>query len=813
MLKVVVVAAALLLVVGAVAARLPPIGNHGSGVWSREHVKQLDPRGDDNDPVSENKDIVAVYYAQADGAMHFRVDLFDYCYGDDQWVDVVVLLDYEEGGSHAGCPGTEGAYYSAIAWDACFVMYGHASGDYFTAAGERNASKVAGVWADGDVQMMEARVLFPDGFQAGWRVNFEVYTAYDGKAFDVVQGVSSDSVPNTGKVVFLNHGNQALGWTDVLRGRSGWEEHTGFDEVMRAHEYYGVAGNFHLSGVLTQAALWHDPGFVDWLRAGAHAGRWDLLASAYSQHVMPFVFEDMNYFSVGYHKELLWHVFGYDPKAAWVPERCWDWPYDDHTKDYVATVWGRHYLGIVVLEESVHGLDAPNPRKVYRVNGAGDLKVVFRDQPFNAAMHMGDRATVKSILLNIALSPDPEQLTVYADDWEMPAGVAGWDWIMPPAHDTYWWAMFFVATHPWVQPVKLGELSTWPWREDVLTLRHGTFPNIGGEAGYGGYSTEYGRNSWYAHWARYVHPGQGGRSFGQVWTESHAQVAACPHNALRKAAWLVLLANMFELAWHDGVGGPISGWQLKCSTHIKNAKVFADASQWAARANASAAPEAFSWDFDEDGEDELCVRNGRLMAVIERNGGRVQWLFTADNGGDVIIGNDVVYYPSSEGDYNDDAHLAALSDVWYKGADHEHERYDVVKVEQRAQSASITLRSASGDITKRVTAVRGRPHIYVQYVLSQGTWDGEPLYVQSGFTPGLVDLLLEGRRGIAAEERPRAVVYRNRVSGVCGGVAWGAGVALTKRGDRTYLLWLELAGRARTFGFRLMGGAGADACV
>ena len=125
---------------------------------------------------------------------------------------------------------------------------------------------------------------------------------------------------------FVLHGNQGIGYTDVLHGRSDDLDGSGFDEAMQVHEATGVPGNFHMSGTLMTAAEWAarngDPvDFNAWLAAGVGAGWAGMITSAYGQHIMPFVNNEMNDWSVAIQADMVETRYGYTPRVAWVPER------------------------------------------------------------------------------------------------------------------------------------------------------------------------------------------------------------------------------------------------------------------------------------------------------------------------------------------------------------------------------------------------------------------------------------------------------------------------------------------------------------
>ncbi|KAH3766992.1 hypothetical protein Pelo_1117 [Pelomyxa schiedti] len=150
------------------------------------------------------------------------------------------------GDDQYGCPGSE-SYRAAIEWDDC------------RSSGVKNNTKVMGLRANSDVLYFETSTLFPEEFQRGWRMNFEIYTAFEGRPYDSVQCVNSDMGVNSAKH-FLT-------------------------------QMFFVAELMILN---TLSALWHDQEFVEWMKAGVNCGAWSVMTSAYSQHVMPFVHDDMN---------------------------------------------------------------------------------------------------------------------------------------------------------------------------------------------------------------------------------------------------------------------------------------------------------------------------------------------------------------------------------------------------------------------------------------------------------------------------------------------------------------------------------------
>ncbi|MCD6502050.1 T9SS type A sorting domain-containing protein, partial [bacterium] len=225
-------------------------------------------------------------------------------------------------------------------------------------------------------------------------------------------------------------------------------------------------------------------------------------------------------------------------------------------------------------------------------------------------------------------------------------------------------------------------------------------------------------------------------NFGYIWSDANSNLGTCPDNNTAQAGWYVLMSNLYETGWHDGAGGPISGWEMKHSTHIKNANVYAEAARWA-NGDLGTTPSATYADWDHDGDNELVIRNDRVCAVFEHIGGRAHWIF--GRGGATgwegsIAGNCNAYWEGTEGDYNDANHIAPLSDVGVGGYDYENSLYTSSIEFSGADSAVILL--SNYYLQKRIKVVSGEPFLRVYY-------DSGPdmTYIKSGFTPDLVDVV------------------------------------------------------------------------
>jgi hypothetical protein len=543
------------------------------------------------------------------------------------------------------------------------------------------------------------------------------------------------------------HGNQGLGYTDVLHGRSDDLEGSGFDEALQVHQGTGVPGNFHLSGTLMTAAEWAarngDPvDFNAWLTAGVTAGWAGMITSAYGQHIMPFVNNAMNDWSVEIQAQMVADRYGYTPRVAWVPERVWlntsGYP-SSGVADWIGDNWQSHGVNGVILDDDVH-LAGHDNHRIHTLNANG-LRLVPRDRTFTGNIVGGNGQGALNILTGLAGSGVGQyRIAVAAEDWEAIGEMGGWATITPNAKETYDWFVNKCATESaWLHTWKLADaLSNPDFAGDTMAVAPGTYGEIGGTAGYGG-----GDNGWYTHWAGwvpYVNGGDGSgacagtggncKNYGTLWNDAYNALMAAPDNNVSQAGWYVLMTNLHETAWHDGLGGPISGWQHKYSAHIKNAMIYAAAAHWA---NGEYATTTNAWlgDIDNDGFDEAVLHNDRLFGVFEGNGGRLTHLFVRGAGyNDTAIGVDNAYWSDTEGDYNDANHVGAFSDV---SPDYQHLGYAMTP-SVAGGTASLTLQHA--EVTKTVSLTTGNPFCAVTYSVGPATH-----WIKAGFSPSLVDLV------------------------------------------------------------------------
>jgi hypothetical protein len=576
------------------------------------------------------------------------------------------------------------------------------------------------------------------------------------------------------------HGNQGLGYTDVFHGRWDDPEGSGFDEAMQVHESTGVPGNFHLSGTLQTAAAWsRNEGdvmdFNAWLASGVAAGWAGMVTSAYAQHIMPFVRDEMNDWAVAVESDMIATRYGYQPRVAWVPERVWlntsGYPASGVT-DWIGDDFQPHGVWGVILDDDVH-LQGHDNHQIHSLDANG-LRLVPRDRSFTGNIVGGNGQAALDILVGLANSGVGEyRIAVAAEDWEAIAEVGGWADTTPNAKETYDWFVNKCATESaWLSTWKLADAISNPnFGGDTFSPTPGTYWEIGGTDGYGG-----GDNGWYTHWAGWVPWVTGGdgdgscagggncKNYGTLWNDAANALMAAPENDISRAGWYVMMTNLYETAWHDGMGGPISGWEHNYSGHIKQAMVYAEAAHWAAGEYVTATGAYFS-DIDNDGYDEVVMHNDRLFAVIEPAGGRVVNLFVRDGAVlDTAIGADNVNW-NGNADYNDANHVGAFSDV---GPNYQHDPY-ALEIVQGA-GATVTVRATRNEVVKELSLTEGDAHLDAVYRVGPSTH-----WIQGGFSPSLVDLVWNAQMERVWAGDAAYMGRRNPNTGVA--VAWVLGTA------------------------------------
>ncbi|MBC8490299.1 MAG: hypothetical protein H8D45_30150 [Bacteroidetes bacterium] len=597
----------------------------------------------------------------------------------------------------------------------------------------------------------------------------ELQIKLDGKIIDefVADGKGSK---DTGNCAFVHHGNQGLTYTDVFYGNE-WGisglDGSGYDEVLQAHEATNLPGNFHMSGTLMPAAEWHNPEFNDWLETMASAGLVSMMTSALGQHIMPFITNEMNNWSVYVESQMVDFRYNYVPRVAWVPERVWlaqGYYPDAGVIDWLGDNWEQHGVWGVVLDDGPH-LNGYDNRKIHWMNnGSGvSLRVIPINNTFVGNMHY-DAAAAK----NQIASMGQYNICVYGTDWEVAAEMNEHDgtFFLDNYEDVLWYCD---DNYPGVNVWKLEDAIMNPdFNGTSANLTKGTYGLLGGTGGYGGSN-----NSWYINWASTpshsdFHTPQW--DYGTVWTDAFNFLTSVNDNSLAQLGWYTLMINLHETGWHTD--GQVADWEHRYSSHIKNANVYTEASRWA-DGQYIVTTACYFDDIDHDGTDELVMHNDKVFMVFEGIGGKANWVFYKNGFGNAysVVSSDVAYWSETDGDYNESSnnHFAALSDV---------------SPNQQSAVYNININQSSGDtvqatldqwgVQKTFTLYTGVDYLDVVYDFYEQTG-----YVKSGWTPDLLDIIWSGKEHLQRVwgDYGSYCGYRNSASGATAALVLGNGGA------------------------------------
>ncbi|MCB2218859.1 MAG: hypothetical protein KQI35_00585 [Bacteroidetes bacterium] len=610
-------------------------------------------------------------------------------------------------------------------------------------------------------------IVLDKGYFDPESVLIKITVTVNGKKTDemIVDGGGSK---DTGNCAFVHHGNQGLTYTDVFYGNafgiSGLDG-SGFDEVLQVHESTGIPGNFHMSGTLMPAAEWHNPEFNNWLYTMAQNGLASMMTSALGQHIMPFMTNEMNDWSVYTETQMVQHFYNYTPRIAWIPERVWLAPgyYPEAgVIDWLGDNWSQYGVWGVVLDDGPH-LNGYDNRKIHWMNnGSGiSLRVIPINNSFVGNMHYDVTAAKNQIA-----SMGQYQICVYGTDWEVAAEMNEHDgtFFLDNYENVLWYCH---DNFPGINVWKLEDAIQNPdFNGTGAEITPGTYGLLGGSDGYGGSN-----NSWYINWASTpshsdFHDPQW--DYGTIWSDAYNFLMSVNDNGLSQLGWYTLMINLHETGWHTS--GEIADWEHRYSSHIKNANVYTEASRWADGEYVTTTACYFD-DIDRDGTDELVMHNDKVFMVFESIGGKANWVFYKNGFGDAysVVSSDMAYWAETDGDYNESSnnHVAALSDV---SPNQQNSIYNI-SIIQSSGDTVIAILDQWG-VQKTLKLYTGVDYLDVEY-----NFFGQTGYIKSGWSPDLLDLIWSGKNNLERVwgDYGSYCGYRNSSSGATAALILGNG--------------------------------------
>ncbi len=594
---------------------------------------------------------------------------------------------------------------------------------------------------------------------------------------------------------------------------------SGYRRLLETHRAFGVPVTLALSGSFAAEMEWAadvDPdrdgpglnGLIrDFLDGDPTNGEGALTGTVFSDHPLPY-FENGsgkpgNSEMIRVGRNVLRAVYGDHKKLGasqvfWIPERIVrGLSIPDILTFHDGTPTGYTHA---VVDQDTHlrtwlgaAEAAAAGNKVNRWSGLDLFAIDETAQAELLAGHDGGPSLgLRRRLLAEALQPDAERAVVVTAHWDELAGRPGPNGATDRP-DQWERVIGWIANHPWVEVTTLEHLA----RRGLTPIDRGNGMILPNQAHkWILHASEDTYDNWvfghtFEETFRFHTPTirhGGGRQFSREIGILHADgtlladvfraIQAAPAGRTRDLALLAYSNAAHHYAWHqednhDTRRDPATGDWLNpdvtrdyfsmtaygYATHAGEAAVIAAAARWAAGApSPSAVAEAA--DLDLDGEDEWVLRNDRVYAVLERDGGRLLALFARDaaTGEAVFVAGSAPVTGAGdsseagwEGDTNGNAlRNSLLKDWWAAGVDTNGYVNDVYAVDLPAPAggvATVRLRSSDGLIEKTVTLADGADQLEVVYDLDAAI---STLYLRGGFTPDLAGIVTTGHAGLAA---------------------------------------------------------------
>lgn len=563
-------------------------------------------------------------------------------------------------------------------------------------------------------------------------------------------------------LALVHHANQYL-VTDGYQDREGLTSIVaGYAALLKLHEKYRTPVALHLSGTMVEAAAWHHPWFLADVRRLRDAGLVSLIGGTYSENVLTSFDPEFNRRQL---QELFWLYRRHlgcapqDLEICWIPERVWD-------TDRLAGILTDPSLPnggykYVLLDDRLlyptdgdHGGDradfdgadpaSPPPAdalRPYCIAGGHGMQVVPMSTRLRYWIPPDGRKRWRSLsrAAELPTAPGDDTVLVYADDMEKSAGVGPWH---PSAIGRYEDFLRWLATQPTLVPV---DLPSWLGQRrrvpGVRVLERGTFVELAQDwhAGedYRGWDQDRAWRPYQDHLAR-------ARRAVAVAERAGAEPR------LTALAWKHLLASGYETAWHDTdlPGRPPAAWAKAVASHGRAAGVLAAAARWFGTRDRPLGAELA--DVDDDGTEELVLRNENLFAVVAPDcGGRLVYLACrGPDGGVLVVGNPTDDWNRQEemNRYMDvpGNHPGALADCG--GV---HDRY-VTGIsggdgELRVELTNVQAGSPLQGLRKQILLEPGSPSLLVAYHLPAAA---PGITVESCLSPDYYRLLRHGTAGL-----------------------------------------------------------------
>ena len=611
------------------------------------------------------------------------------------------------------------------------------------------------------------------------------------------------------KLAIVAHGNQAVEPGSAMQALVDNGEGAGYQRPVKIHNIYANCPmNLHITPTLAMAMEWAEvgtdktwysgPAFNAAIREGIAKGAFALMGSTYSDHVIKYYPDAFNAANAALAEDTLNAIYGNGTNVVstnvfWLSERVADANILQKLArmGYQATVVDQtpHILEWFGRATSL-GNDAYKIHRYWaydteatRESGKGMKAFVLSsaaDQFRFANTDNGLSSDLRHLFLRRARTGEAAISSIFYR-WE--------DFTSSENADGYDRNVRWIANHPWIQVVTLDEALADNTLTNALVYKDLCATNGMGMQDWVHHACNGNYDYWY-----YGDAGRGNasRNLESLYAKQFeirqgtnmATIYGDATNGIVKAAWnkvaaianadvkrlaeATIFASAFETAFHDEDNNNLSRWSFgeymypatdygkglmpmawKAQSRTRLAAVFSEVDDWAGR---STGLEAYAKDVDLDGENEYILRNDKVMALFEAEGGLMvgAWLKDGTNVWQ-MVGN-FAAQPGSGYETQSAAtgmhRGAAMKDITIGGTSTVTDIFTVTP-------GTGTLAFKKGDLTKTVELADAATGAFtVSYNAS-----GKQMYVRNGLSPNLAALMIGGqaRMSETAEAKSLAV--------------------------------------------------------
>jgi glycosidase len=609
------------------------------------------------------------------------------------------------------------------------------------------------------------------------------------------------------KLALVAHGNQAIEAGSTIQAIVDNGAGAGYQRPVKIHNIYtNCPLNLHITPTLAMALEWaktgtdkpwfSGPALNAQIRSGIAAGSLSLLGSTYSDHILPYFPPEFNRANVALANDVLDTIYGgtngapvVSRKVFWAPERVVDTGVLDQigTMGYQATIVDQtpHLLDWFGRETAL-GDSGYKLQRYWLADQGKEMKAFVLSTAANDSRYVntdgGLPTDLRHLFLRRARSGQAAISSIFYM-WEELAGNANAD-----AYDRN---LRWIANHPWIQVVTLDRALEDPSVTNNMFYPDGSH-NFTAETpleahdwvhhacneNYGNWyfgSDRHEGLAWKTNEVRYGILLPSGKPFGTatngILAETWATVSAISNPDVKRLAEATLFASVFETAFHEEENGNLSRWSYndyiypatgmkegggkmglqsfswRAQSRTRLANVYGEVDAWAGRTLSKV--EVLSKDVDLDGENEWILRNNKLMALFETEGGLMigAWLKDGERVRQVVGNFAAIPENGYEDEESDFVRYVKWDDETWHGYLAAQRGSALKDVEGGSRTALYDvvpgtngLAFKHGSLAKTVSLASPATNAFAVSYTGSGT-----LKVRSGLSPDLDALMLTGQ--------------------------------------------------------------------